>query len=811
MPQYKKVFDIGTYTGNGGQYRVGIPTLRMQGPSAGTVAQSLRFRASNSNYLTRTPASSGNRKIWTFSCWFKKTANGGNVSLFSTYGSSSDTTAGGIVFGSSDQLYFMAWGTIWRRTTLAFKDSSKWYHLVIAFDTTQAAAANRIKMYIDGKQIDSFAASTDPSLNTDYGFNTNNHHEFGAWIPTATSGYSYLDMYLAETYFLDGYAYDASYFGEFNSDGIWVPKAYTGSYGTNGFNLKFAPGAAGTDSSGNGNTWTLSGFNVTTSNTTYDIVSDSPVDYLAGSMTTANNAGNYCVWNPLASTSYLVNGSCTITNGALTVGDGATTYGLHGHGTLAVSSGKWYWEITCTSIGGNYGAIGIVNMNTLRTGGSTNDGYYYISVGGKYDTQPVQYSLTYSGAASYTTGDIIGVAMDLDSGTLTFYKNGVSQGALPVTITAGNYTPAVGDGQNATTYSYTLNAGQRAFSYTPPSGYKALNTYNIARPADSSMWFYGDTPDFMWIKNRSTSSSHILQDTVKGIALSIFSTDSAVENGYPYVMEMNKFGMSLQLGTGVNGSGNGFVYWAWKAGSNTSTTSVTNTSGSITSQVSANPSAGFSIVSYTGTGANATVGHGLGAAPSMVIVKRRNVIGNWPVYHSAHNSGSSPASYVTYLNLSNSQGTAQSGSWNSTSPTSTVFSLGNDTDTNQSGTNYIGYCWSAIPGYSAFGSWTGNGSADGPFIYLGFRPKMVLYKRSDAAGNDWTIHDSTRDYYNGYSVELYPSLTNAEGGPYSPPVFDFLSNGLKIRSGTASYTNTSGGAYIYAAFAEIPFKYARAR
>ena len=165
---------------------------------------------------------------------------------------------------------------------------------MIAFDTTQATAANRIKMYIDGKQIDSFAASTDPSLNTDYGFNTNNHHEFGAWIPTATSGYSYLDMYLAETYFLDGYAYDASYFGEFNSDGIWVPKAYTGSYGTNGFNLKFAPGAAGTDSSGNGNTWTLSGFNVTTANTSYDIMTDSPVDYVAGSMTTANNAGNYC-------------------------------------------------------------------------------------------------------------------------------------------------------------------------------------------------------------------------------------------------------------------------------------------------------------------------------------------------------------------------------------------------------------------------------------------------------------------------------------------------------------------------------------
>jgi hypothetical protein len=387
---------------------------------------------------------------------------------------------------------------------------------------------------------------------------------------------------------------------------------------------------------------------------------------------------------------------------------------------------------------------------------------------------------------------------------LTFYKNGVSQGALPVTITAGNYTPAVGDGQNATTYSYTLNAGQRAFSYTPPSGYKALNTYNIARPADSSLWFYGDTPDLMWIKNRSTSSSHILQDTVKGIALSIFSTDTSAENGYPYVMEMNKFGMSLQLGTGVNGSGNGFVYWAWKAGSNTSSTSVTNTSGSITSQVSANPSAGFSIVGWTGTGSAATVGHGLGAVPNMIIMRNR-AGASWPVYHSSiGNTG------ALFLNLSGAT-VSSSTYFNNTSPTTNVFSVADATSTNGSGNGLIAYCWTAIPGYSAFGSWVGNGSADGPFIYLGFRPKMVLYKRSDAAGYDWTIHDSTRDYYNGYSVELYPSLSNSEGGPYSPPVFDFLSNGLKIRSSTASYTNTSGGTYVYAAFAEVPFKYARAR
>ena len=798
MPHYKKAFDIGTYTGNGGQLRIGIPTLRGVGPSNGQVANSLRFRASNSNYITRTPASSGNRKTWTFSCWFKKTANGGNVGLFSTYGSSSDTTAGGIVFGSSDQIYFMAWGTIWRRTTLAFRDSSRWYHLVIAFDTTQATAANRIKMYIDGRQVDSFAASTDPALNTDYGFNTNNRHDFGAWIPTATSGYSYLDMYLAETYFLDGYAYDASYFGERNSDDIWVPKAYSGSYGTNGFYLKFAPGAAGTDSSGNGNTWTLNGHNVTTANTTYDIMTDSPCDYLSGSMSTANNAGNYCTWNPIIGNSYLVNGTATVTNGALTVGDGATTYGLHGHGTIAVSSGKWYWEITCNSIGGNYGAIGIVNMNTLRTGGSTNNGYYYISVGGIYDTQPVQYSLTYSGAASYTTGDIIGVAMDLDAGTLTFYKNGVSQGALPVTITPGNYTPAVGDGQNATTYSFTLNAGQRAFSYTPPSGYKALNTYNISRPDNSSLWFYGDTPDLMWIKNRSTTGSHIVQNTIRGIDLAVF-IDTAAENGYPYVMEMNKFGMSLQLGTGVNGSGNSFVYWGWKAnGSST----VTNTSGTIMSQVSANPSTGFSIAAYTGTGTSASFGHGLGAKPAFIVIKNLTAS---PTYWTVWHKSLTVDTYGLYLNSTNGEFAASSYFWPS-APTSTIINIATDGYVNSSGNRYICYSWTDIPGYSAFGKYVGSGGANGPFVYLGFRPRWLMWKRTDTTSN-WFMYDAVRSTYNIMGLEMYADTTSAEGATTR---MDFLSNGFKLRAANAG-DNASSGTYIYAAFAEIPFKFARAR
>jgi len=794
MPHYKKAFDIGTYTGNGGQYRVGIPTLRGVGSTGTQVANSLRFRASNSNYLTRTPASSGNRKTWTFSCWFKRGTLGGNVGLFSTYGSSSDTTAGGIVFGSSDQIYFMAWGTIWRRTTLGFKDISRWYHLVIAFDTTQATAANRVKMYIDGKQVDSFAASADPSLNTDYGFNTNNHHEFGAWIPTATSGYSYLDMYLAETYFLDGYAYDASYFGEFNSDGIWVPKAYTGSYGTNGFNLKFAPGAAGTDSSGNGNTWTLSGFNVTTSNTTYDLVTDSPTDYGTDTGTGAQVRGNYATMNSL----FNLGSQASIINGGLT----ATKTTSSGYYNLMfshfpMSSGKWYWEVTNGSTADI--SLGITTSitaeRTAGNAGGSSSGYVYSNWTGQKRNNGT--SSTYG--ATFTQNDVIGVALDMDNGTLVFYKNGVSQGTAFTGISGTAYAE-IGDAGNTQTTGH-LNFGQRAFAYTAPSGYKAVCTANITRPADSSLWFYGDIPDLIWFKNRSTSSSHVLADTVRGISLNSFSNLTQAEDGFPYVMEMSKFGMSLQGGTGVNGSTNNHVYWAWKAGSNTTTSSVTNTDGFDTSQVSVNRQAGFSIVTYTGTGSNMSVGHGLGAAPNLIIIKSRNNTQNWTVYHSSVGT-------AKYLTL-NSAATPTSAADYFTGVTSTLWSMtGAATTMATNGTTYVAYCWTAIPGYSAFGSYTGNGSSDGPFIYTGFRPRFILYKASSGTAYNWGIYDTTRDTYNGVVNNIAPNATTADTnyGIY----FDILSNGFKARTGGGN-NNDSGSTYIYAAFAEVPFKFARAR
>lgn len=786
MPHYKKAFDIGTYTGNGGQYRVGIPTLRGVGPSNGQVANSLRFRASNSNYITRTPAASGNRKTWTFSCWFKKTANGGNVGLFSVYGSSSDTNAGGVVFGSSDQIYFMAWSTIWRRTTVAFKDPSRWYHLVIAFDTTQATAANRVKMYIDGRQVDSFAASSDPALNTDYGFNTNNHHEFGAWIPTATSGYSYLDMYLAETYFLDGYAYDASYFGERNSDGIWVPKAYTGSYGTNGFYLKFAPGAAGTDSSGNGNTWTLSGHNVTTSNTTYDIMTDSPTDYLSGSMSTANNAGNYFTINPLNVISTA--GSATVANGNMTfISTGSLNNYSYTYVYTNISSGKFYFEGRFTGalssgLGNGFGITGFY-FSALSTGTT------------------IYASSNQTGLATISSGDVFSLAIDLNTATAQLYRNGStfgSSGSITTTNLVGYLIASNGSGTTA----WDVNFGQRPFTYTPPAGYNALNTYNITRPADSSLWFYGDTPDLMWIKNRSTTGLHTITDTVRGAGLNLVTSSTAAETSYPAVSEMNKFGMSVinDATSIVNGSGNSMVYWGWKAGSNTSSTSVTNTDGTITSQVSANRQAGFSIVSYTGTGSNATIGHGLGAAPNLMLVKNRNGANAWDIYSSVLGAGK-------YLDFTTAASVTNAVLF-PTTPTSTVFYVGAAGGQNTNGASHIAYCWTAIPGYSAFGSYTGNGAVDGPFVYLGFRPRWIMIKATSTTSN-WIIYDSTRDTYNPTINATYTNTTQADYTAGSLDV-DLLSNGFKWRE-NGGQGNDSGVTFIYAAFAEIPFKFARAR
>ena len=310
-------------------------------------------------------------------------------------------------------------------------------------------------------------------------------------------------------------------------------------------------------------------------------------------------------------------------------------------------------------------------------------------------------------------------------------------------------------------------------------------------------------PDFVWVKGRTEAYYHRLTSSLQSPPnfMSSNATDAEnTTNGTISAITSTGFNVNINGGTGgTNSTGITYVGWQWKAGG----TAVNNTAGTITSSVSANTTAGFSVVTYTGTGANATVGHGLGVTPGMVIIKSRtSAVYNWVVYHS----GLTSATYYVSLNQNIAQ-TSYPTVFNSTAPTNAVFNIGTDASTNQSAGTYVAYCWAPVAGYSAFGSYTGNGSADGPFIYTGFRPRWFMVKRTDLTSN-WLVYDTSRIGYNQANNYLLPDLANAEGS--GDNYLDILSNGLKIRVGNQS-TNTSGGTYIYAAFAENPLKYSNAR
>jgi hypothetical protein len=374
-------------------------------------------------------------------------------------------------------------------------------------------------------------------------------------------------------------------------------------------------------------------------------------------------------------------------------------------------------------------------------------------------------------------------------------------------------------GSGAVTYS--LNTGQRPFAYTAPSGFKALNTQNLPTPAigatsttlankqfDATLYTGTGSaltvtnagafkPDLVWYKDRSAASSNALFDAIRGVDKWLTSNGTDAEATISGVSAFNSNGFSLGTNAGGNFSGRSYVAWQWKGGNGT----VSNTAGTITSTVSANTTAGISIVNYVGTGANATVGHGLGAAPKLIIVKARSSVVAWPVYHASIGNGN-----FLLLNATDAS-SATTTAWNSTTPTSTVFSIGASSGTNISSTSHIAYCFAEVAGFSKFGSYTGNGSADGPFVFLGLRARWILVKRTDVA-RDWVLIDTARAPYNLVEPQLFPNSSAAEDTTVDPA--DILSNGFKLRTTDASW-NASGGTYVYAAFAEAPFNFSRAR
>ena len=309
-------------------------------------------------------------------------------------------------------------------------------------------------------------------------------------------------------------------------------------------------------------------------------------------------------------------------------------------------------------------------------------------------------------------------------------------------------------------------------------------------------------PDFVWVKGRTEAYYHRLTSSLQSPPnfMSSNATDAEnTTNGTISAITSTGFNVNINGGTGgTNSTGITYVAWQWKAGG----TAVSNTAGTITSSVSANTTAGFSVVTYTGTGANATVGHGLGAVPGMIIVKNRTSgVPSWRVYHSA-------LPYTSYLYLDSANAAFTGGGVWTQIPTTTLFGI-NGTDAGVgTANNYVAYCWAPVAGYSAFGSYTGNGLADGTFIYTGFRPRYVLIKCSSSTGS-WFINDTSREPVNLMSVSLRAETSDSEatGGALN---MDALSNGFKMRD-AGSGSNGSGVTYIYAAFAENPLKYANAR
>jgi hypothetical protein len=514
--------------------------------------------------------------------------------------------------------------------------------------------------------------------------------------------------------------------------------------------------------------------------------------------------------------------------------------------TQGMTTGKWYWEFYWT--GGN-NEVRIGATDDVSNGGY-GGGIHAYSYTGNIANYLSGGNTNISCSPSMSENSIIGWAWDADIGELKAFVNGtaVNSGAAIVTGFTG-YTLHPHGGQGASGYNIFYNFGQDStfhntkgssgsyadsngigdFYYTPPSGFLALCTSNLPDPAvipsehfntvlytgngssERTITGVGFQPDMLWSKVRSNSGDQNLMDSVRGsdstsmrnMNPNLTSAESTNTEWYKAIAS-DGFITATVAGTTSNWSGYTYVVWNWKANG----TGVSNTNGSITSTVSANADAGFSIVSYTGNGTNpATVGHGLSSAPEMIIIKKRSFASDWTVYHA----GIASDAETDFIEL-NTTGAASDDHerWNDTAPSSTVWTMQNRAEMNGSGGTFIAYCFHSVDGYSKMGSYTGNGSADGTFVYTGFAPKYVMIKQSSASVEMWNVFDDARSPYNLVNDYIKANDAGAERVNHTTLNLDFTSNGFKIR-GTNTGINTSGATYIFLAFAEQPFKHSNAR
>ena len=814
------------------------------------ISNSLKFDNASNQNLVFTPSSAGNLRAWTLSMWVKRS----NISdqdhnIFSANAEDNfrfmaDDTFNGSMYSAARSAEYANFDT-----SSVYRDGSAWYNIVYSWDSNNGTAANRLRVFVNGvNQTGLSGDNSYPSQNTDSSTNLAISHAIGKQANSTARNF---DGYIAEVNFTDGTTNDASAFGEYKND-IWIPKDTSGlTFGTNGYRLQFKQTGTGqnalgvgADTSGNDNHFAAS--NITAS----DVVTDSPTN-------------NFATINSLSNPSTVTSGN-TFSEGNLKLAF-STAAGTFPSvlGTFPMVTGKWYWEFSYDYDSNINAGFGVYNQTTGLTtdyGGSQSgldDAGFAI-----FRTSVIQKAylntLTTVHSSSFADPIIIGVMFDADNGKLYIkFANAelagqtISNGTTIFdTFTTGKlYMPAIyhGDGGSGTkTGTIYANFGQDSsfsgsqtaqgntdangkgdFYYAPPSGYLALCTANLPDPVKtidpaqggSPQDYFNSTlytgtgsllavttgfqPDWTWIKSRNATDQHVVQDSVRGnFILYPDSTQTEGATGGGWVTETST-GFTADANGPINTSGDTYVAWNWKAGTAFSNDASATGVGSIDSSGSVNTDVGFSIISYTST--TGTVAHGLGVAPNVIIIKPRNNTDQWTVGHDSL-ATSDAWNYGIPLNTTAAKQT-NSGFWNNTAPTSSVFSTGSWNNSY----NIIAYCFASVDGYSKFGSYEGNSNADGPFVYTGFRVAWLLIKKINST-DDWAIHDSKRVDYgtNSNPIDDYlkPNSTAVEGDDGAS--VDFLSNGFKWRI-NSGMRNNSGDTYIYMAFAEQPFKYANAR
>ena len=797
----------------------------------GVVSRSLRVNDGDGNALVKTCESSvTNRKKFTISTWIKPTfvtglTSSGSGRKFGGFGSSVGSGQYGQIGIYEDELRVFEYPTtrLNLKTTKMLRDRSAWYSIIVVVDTTESTAADRAKVYINGVQITEFQTAVYYSQDFDTYWNigdgTSNHF---VGTSGATNGLKYMpfDGYIADYYFIDGSAVAYTEFGEFKN-GVWIAKEYSGSFGINGWHHKFLEtgtsansSGIGADTSGNDNHFTVDGF------VAADIVPDCPEK-------------NMPIWN------FLVNrrngNTATFSEGNTKVA-GHSSQVAHTSSTIA-SKGKHYAEFYI-----NNSSYAVTSCGVVRTMWDNGMGDSYASNygGAYYSTNGTRAYNATSDSQTAPSSNRVGIEVDFAANEVQFFicESDGTKTAAGDKLTSSDGINFAGEGVfTATTHDVSSSYIEAYFSEsdwycTPASGYVELSStnsiddtdivlgahqaeqpddhFNVILYTSSGAGSYtglGFQPDLVWVKDRGVEQSNGLFDSSRGVGKVLNSDATNAENDSEGVTSFDSDGYTM--GTYYNQSTRNYVSWSWKAnGATTTTNDASATSiGTIDSVYQANTKAGFSIITYTGSGSTGSIAHGLGVRPAFLMIKQLNESRNWMVFHKNYQDN--------YFTLNATDGAAggyygTGDDFDANYTTTTLKWEGATTEVNKSTGTYVCYAWAGVEGYSKFDSYEGTGSAtNSPFIYTGFKPALVMCK--SAGTENWIVVDDQRPGYNPTGNYLYWNLSNTEGGTGAQDEYiDLMSNGFKLRT-TGASANSSGVIYIYAAWAHHPFKYNNAR